>query len=144
MKTGKVNIELAGSLQNPSWSRDGREIAFTLFHKNYNLGDATVHIYDFNTETTHMLAWVGGTNVSQPGSTWNKNGQIIFSSDRDGHYEIWVNSRNHLCSQLTRRFDRAAYEPSWGPDGESFVFESHRLDVENNGIIMMCRPHLGY
>lgn len=141
LQPGPLPITLDGSLQNPAWSPDGSKIVFTRFRKGYNKGPADVFIYDIATKTCRAIADDGSDNVSQPGSTWNKGGQIIFSSDRSGHDEIWVYLHNNMmCTRLTNRSSLAAYEPSWGPDGESFVFESHRVDVETNGIIVMCQP----
>jgi len=37
--------------------------------------------------------------------------------------------------KITSRPDNVAYEPSLSPDGEWVVFESHILDIENDGII---------
>lgn len=40
---------------------------------------------------------------------------------------------------MTSRVNKVAYEPTLSPDGEWVVFESHILDVEENGIITKYR-----
>jgi len=37
--------------------------------------------------------------------------------------------------KITSRSDKVAYEPSFSPDGQWVVFESHFIDVENDGVI---------
>lgn len=135
---GPLPIALGGSLQNPAWSPDGSNIVFTRFFNGYNKGPADIYIYDLATKGLRSIAHDGSDNVSQPGSTWNKaTDQIVFSSDRDGHDEVWASPTggNVHARKVTARSGLMAYEPSWSPDGKSVVFESHRVDEEGNGRI---------
>jgi len=36
---------------------------------------------------------------------------------------------------ITTRIDKMAFEPTFSPDGEWIVFESHKVDQEDNGVI---------
>lgn len=70
------------------------------------------------------------------------NNSIVFSSARDPHDEIFIISESGNPGdeeKLTERDNLVAYEPSFSHDGEWVVFESHVLDVEDDGIIMKFR-----
>ena len=135
---GILPIHLSGSHQNPAWSPDGSKIVFTRFRRGYNNGPADVMIYDLSTKEVHAIVADGSDNVSQPGSTWNKTtGEIIFSSDSNRHDEIWAWNNRTGARKITSRDGLMAYEPSWSPDGQSIVFESHRIDEEDHGRIVI-------
>lgn len=147
IRPGILPIHAIGSLQNPAWSPDGTKIVFTRFRKGYNDGPADVMIFEISTSTVHAIASDGSDNVSQPGSTWNKTtDQIVFSSDRDGHDEVWAipASGNVHARKVTARSGLMAYEPSWSPDGKSVVFESHHVDEEGHGRIAIRNPDGAY
>jgi TolB protein len=131
-------IALGGSLQNPAWSPDGTKIAFTRFHNGYNKAPADVWILDLTSSTVRATVTDGASNVTQPGSTWSaRSSSIIFSSDRNDHDQVYmIDSNGSNSEQLTSSKDHMAYEPSWSPDGRSFVYEMHDVDEEGNGIIV--------
>lgn len=136
-------IALSGSLQNPAWSPDGNSIVFTRFRNGYNQGPADLIVYDLTTATTRTLVSDGSDNVNLPGSCWNQNSnQVVFSSSREPHDEIYIINANEVPGnevKITDRVQLVAYEPSLSPDGQWVVFESHQLDVEENGIITKYR-----
>jgi TolB protein len=137
---GKLNITLSGSLQNPAFSPDGSAIVFTRFRNGYNTEPADIFIYNLGSGIVDTLVMDGSANVNLPGSCWNShNGSITFSSSRDPHDEIYMIEEDGKPGEeirITSRSKYMAYEPTFSPDGEWVVFESHPLDVENQGVIM--------
>ena len=135
----QLSIPLEDSLQNAAWSPDGDQILFTNFIEGYNSEPANLHIFTFEDESLRILVADGNGNVNLPGSAWSSEGNMIsFSSSREPHDEIFIISadgQNGDERAITRREDLVAYEATFSPDGEWIVFESHKLDVEENGII---------
>ena len=135
----QLQVPAAGSLQNPAWSPDGREVLLTRFRSGYNSGPSDLLVYNLDTGEVRTLVADGSENVNLPGSSWNRvTRQVIFSSSRGLHDEIYiidVSGSGEEATRVTDRGDRMAYEPSLAPDGKEVVFESHRVDVEENGVI---------
>ncbi len=135
----KLEINLEGSIQNLAFSPDGKTIVFTNFIKGYNKPPS--NLYTYNTETKQLKELVadGSSNVNLPGNCWNGAlNSISFSSDREPHDEIFYISENATTGdeiQITNRTDSVAYEPTFSPDGKWIVFESHKLDEEEGGVI---------
>jgi TolB protein len=135
----KVNITESGSLQNPAWSPGGGSLLFTRFTAGYNSEPADLFVIDLVDNSLRTLVSDGTGNISLPGSVWNgTSGKIVFASTRDPHDEIYMIDENGSPGdelKLTERAGRVAYEPSFSPDGRWVVFESHVVDVENDGVI---------
>jgi TolB protein len=134
-----VEISEGGSFQNPAWSPESNSLVFTRFRNGYNQEPADLFILSLDNNSDHTLVSDGSGNVNLPGSVWNETiHKILFSSSRDPHDEIYMIDENGSPGneeQVTNRIDLVAYEPSFSPDGTQIVFESHELDVEDNGII---------
>ncbi len=135
-----LNIDLPGSIQNPAFSPDEKKIIFTNFISGYNLPPSDLYIFDLETESLKTLVSDGNSNVNLPGTSWNSTlKSIVFSSDRDPHDEIFSIAESGTTGdeiRITSRKDLMAYEPSFSPDGKWIVFESHRVDKEQDGIII--------
>ena len=136
----RVNIPVNGSLQNPVWSPDGNSLLFTRFRDGYNAEPAALFVVDFSPNNIRVLILDESGNVNLPGSSWNPlTKKIVFSSSREPHDEIYLVDDYGSPGDEVKITDRAnmvAYEPSLSPDGQWIVFESHELDVEDNGTIV--------
>jgi len=136
----RVNIPVNGSLQNPVWSPDGNSLLFTRFRDGYNAEPADLFVVDFSPNNIRVLISDESGNVNLPGSSWNPlTKKIVFSSSREPHDEIYLVDDYGSPGDEVKITDRAnmvAYEPSLSPDGQWIVFESHELDVEDNGTIV--------
>jgi TolB protein len=139
----QLPIKLDGSLQNAAWSPNGAQIVFTRFRRGYNRAPADILIFDLQSRALTTLIDDGHGNVSQPGSTWNaRTGRIVFSSTRTDHDQIFSKAsqgRADTLRQLTSSDTHMAYEPSFAPDGQSIVFESHRVNEEGNGQLRLLK-----
>jgi TolB protein len=135
-----LNINLTGSLQNTAWSPNGDYLLFTRFRNGYNKEPSDLYIVNVETCETVLLVADGSANVNLPGSTWNPTtNMIVFSSSRDPHDEIFIIAADGEPGdeeKITGRADYQAYEPSFSPDGDFIVFESHVIDVEGDGKIV--------
>ena len=134
----QLNINLTGSLQNPAFSPDGKSIVLTRFRNGYNEGPADLYIFNLENHALTKLISNDFDNINLPGSVWNKKNAIVFSSSRGAHDEIYTIQADATPPgeiQVTQRESLAAYEPSFAPDGDTIVFESHPVDVEDHGVI---------
>jgi TolB protein len=135
----RIEIDLSGSLQNPAFSPDGKSIVFTNFRKGYNKSPSDLYIYNLETKELRQLVADGSSNVNLPGECWNASlHKITFSSDREPHDEIYSISETGAGGdeiRITNRQDSVGFEPTYSPDGQWIVFESHKLDEEKNGLI---------
>lgn len=104
----------------PTWSADGRRIAFTAFR--HGLGELYVMNADGKGQRrlTHNAA-------HDDHAAWSPDGRrIAFVSMRAGNAEIYVmNADGSGQTRLTRE-PRSDYLPSWSPDGTRIVWRSDR------------------
>jgi tricorn protease-like protein len=110
----KINIPIDGSKQNPAFSPDGKSIVFTRFRGGYNKEPADIMIINLETNEIDTLVMDGSANVNLPGACWNSlNNNIVFSSSREPHDEIYVIEDTGQPGdeiQVTERSDYMAYE----------------------------------
>ena len=77
----------------------------------------------------NQSAWAG----TFPGP----NGQIAFSSNRDGNFEIYAMTNDGSDETRLTEDDANDFDPSWSPDGEKIAFASFRDGSNNQEIYVM-------
>jgi Tol biopolymer transport system component len=108
--------------RQPSWSPDGRVIAF----QGYRDGSYDIWAVDASGANQRKIT-DGAYDDREP--VWSHDGtRIAFSSDRDpnGNYDIWtVDVRTGGVRQVTKNAAND-YMPSWSPDDAELAFISSR------------------
>ena len=115
----RVTINRALNI-NPSWSPDGRAIAYT----SYRSGGADILISNIYAGTLENPTKGVGQNflpVFSPDGT-----RLAFMSNRDGNNEIYVMNRDG--SNMLRLTNNPAIDvtPTWSPNGTQIAFTSER------------------
>lgn len=104
----------------PSWSPDGRRLAFTSYHR----GLQGIYLLDTETGRVQQVTATDGLNL---GPNWHPDGQeLLVSLSKDGNPEIY---RVDLQGRLKRRLTVSpAIEISadWSPNGRDIVYTSDR------------------
>jgi Tol biopolymer transport system component len=118
--TAKRITEEYNDARQPSWSPDGRRIAFQSYR------DGTWRIATVAADGSGMKALTTGPfDAREP--HWSPDGKsIAFSSDRSGNYDIWtLDVASSQVRQITK--DPANdFFPGWSPDGREIAFVSTR------------------
>lgn len=137
----KMTWEDLPVLSSPTWSPDGRRIAFI------GLSSAGfADLYVWNTETDRRQRLTDDRYLEATPSWSPRDDQVVFASDRTPFgsegarnlYVIDVRTRQTRPLTFGRWVDR---DPDWSPDGERIVFASDRagtldlyiVDREGNG-----------
>lgn len=106
---------------SPSWSPDGRYIAYTSFQE----GQADIFVLDVSDDSVRPYWTAPGVDQAPD---WSPDGQwLAFSSSVEGNAEIYI--RRFDGSEMRRLTYSWAIEtsPSWSPTGHEIAFVSDRL-----------------
>ena len=113
-----------GNDVSPSWSPDGKRIAFVSYRDNP--GNSEIYVMDADGGNPQNLTNNPGRDISP---SWSPDGKrIAFSSDRDKpqNYEIYVMDADGQNEQRLTNDPNEDQYPSWSPDGKRIAFSARR------------------
>ena len=135
-----------GNDLSPSWSPDGKRIAFASFRRDEDGNLPHFDIYVMGIDGQNQQRLTNNPNDDQYPS-WSPDGKrIVFASQREEHFrgdfgitgEIYVMDDDGGNQQRLTNNRKNDWEPSWSPDGERIAFASDRKgDLENFEIYVM-------
>ncbi|MGD9904653.1 MAG: Tol-Pal system beta propeller repeat protein TolB [Vicinamibacterales bacterium] len=113
----------------PSWSPDGRAIAYTSYRRGYP--DIFISlIYQGTMETPTNGQGQNWLPVFSPDGT-----RIAFTSNRDGNSEIYVMNRDGSAVRRLTNHPAIDVTPTWSPSGAQIAFTSDRTGTPQIWVI---------
>lgn len=106
---------------SPSWSSDGKKIAYTSFEK----GSSEIYIQEIATGKREKIASFKGSNSAPAFSPDDKRMAMVLSNN--GNPDIYVmDLATRKLQRITKHYGIDT-EPQWMPDGKSLIFTSSRV-----------------
>ncbi len=113
-------VRSAEPLLSPSWSPDGRKLAYVSFER----GNSSIYVQDIATGGRELLTSFRGINSAPSFSPDGR--RLALALSRSGNPEIYVmDLGSKQLTQLTNHFGIDT-EPTWSADGSSVYFTSDR------------------
>lgn len=116
----QVVVRSRESLLSPTWSPDGKRIAYVSFES----GNSTIYIQDLGTGSRQVVSNSKGIN-SAPAFSPDGN-RLALSLSKGGNPDIYImDLGSRATTQVTKHF-AIDTEPRWAPDGQTLYFTSDR------------------
>ena len=113
-------VRSAEPLLSPSWSPDGRRLAYVSFER----GNSSIYVQDIATGARELLTSFRGINGAPAFSPDGR--RLALTLSRSGNPEIYVmDLGSKQLTQITNHF-AIDTEPTWSADGSSLYFTSDR------------------
>jgi Tol biopolymer transport system component len=105
---------------HPTWSPDGRQIAFYSQRGNYS----DIYVVDCDGTDENQLT---ETLSNDKDPAWSPDGKLIaFVSNRDNDNEIYVMKPDGSDQGALTENDSNEWSPAWSPDGSQIAFVTDR------------------
>ena len=116
----QILLESPEPLLSPSWSPDGKKIAYVSFEGR----NSAIYVQDIITGKRERVSAFEGIN-SAP--SWSPEGsRLAMTLSKDGNTEIYIMNLATGYLQRITQHGGIDTEPSWSPDGQKLAFTSDR------------------
>jgi Tol biopolymer transport system component len=118
---------------NPTWSADGKYIAFESDRNGEPYYDHDVFVMRSDGRNIRQLTF---SNADDGDPAWGWLNRIAFESGRTGNVDVWSikpDGKDERQLTTSKSFDG---DPAWSPDGERIVFTSARDDGDYEIYVM--------
>ncbi|WP_352338989.1 Xaa-Pro aminopeptidase [Psychrobacter sp. 16-MNA-CIBAN-0192] len=113
--------QLNGYIYAPAWSADGKQLAYS---KQAQRQPPKIYVYDTRTHAQTLVVGGKGSHLS---AAFSPDGQkLLYSSTASGNADIYELRLSDGSSTQLTTIPSTEVQPSYAPDGKSFVYVSDK------------------